>query len=59
MLLRTVFLLICSLILLLGCQQRDNSGNQNFSDSKFDRTILPIQPPKSEPITEMDARNVT
>ena len=59
MLLRTVYLLICTLILLLGCQQRDNSGNQNISDSKLDRTILPIQPPESDPITEMDARNVT
>ncbi|MFC2094071.1 arylsulfatase [Bacteroidota bacterium] len=25
----------------------------------MDRTILPIQPPEGEPITEMDARNVT
>ncbi len=59
MLLRTVFLLTCTLFFLLGCQQRENTGHQNFSDSKFDRTILPIQPPTSEPITEMDARNVT
>ena len=56
---KTVFLLICTLTLLLGCQQRDNSGDQNISDSELDRSILPIQPPKSEPITEMDARNVT
>jgi len=26
--------------------------------SSIDRTVLPIQPPASEPITEMDARNV-
>jgi arylsulfatase len=59
MLLKTVFPLICILILLLGCQKSDNSGNKNISDSELDRTILPIQPPMSEPITEMDARNVT
>ena len=58
MLFKSVFLLICSLILLLGCQQRDNSGNQNLSDSEIDRTVLPIEPPYQEPITELDARNV-
>ncbi len=59
MLPKTAFLLICALILLLGCQQRDNSGNQNFSDSDIDRTILPIQPPQYKAITELDARNST
>ena len=59
MLLKTVFLLTCTLFFLLGCQQRENSRNQNISDSELDRSILPIQPPESEPITEMDARNVT
>ena len=58
MLPKTAFLLICALILLLGCQQRDNSGNQKFSDSEIDRTVLPIEPPYQEPITELDARNV-
>ncbi len=57
--LKNVFLLICTLIFLLGCQQRENNGDKNISDSKLDRSILPIQPPASEPITEMDARNVT
>ncbi len=57
MLPKTTFLLICALILLLGCQQRDNSGNQNFSDSDIDRTVLPIEPPYQKPITELDARN--
>jgi arylsulfatase len=48
--------------ILIGC---DNSSKEAKSKSKassgfvMDRTILPIQPPKSEPITEMDARNVT
>ena len=56
--LKNVFLLICTLIFLLGCQQRENNGDKNISDSKLDRSILPIQPPESEPITEMDARNV-
>ncbi|MGB5896182.1 MAG: arylsulfatase [Ignavibacteriaceae bacterium] len=59
MLLRTVILVVSTLILLVGCQQSENSGNKNISDSKLDRSILPIQPPMSEPITEMDARNVT
>jgi len=58
MLPKTTFLLICALILLLGCQQRDNSGNQNFSDSDIDRTVLPIETPYQKPITELDARNV-
>ena len=29
------------------------------AQDQLDRTILPIQPPRSRPITEMDARNVT
>jgi arylsulfatase len=46
--------------LLMSC---NNSSDKNQSDSiskdKLDRTILPIQPPKPEAITELDARNVT
>ena len=29
------------------------------SAQELDRTVLPIQPPKAKPITEMDARNAT
>ena len=29
------------------------------SAEAIDRSVLPIQPPAREPITEMDARNVT
>ena len=29
------------------------------ADGDLDRTVLPIQPPRLEPVTEMDARNVT
>ena len=31
---------------------------QIWAEEKIDRSILPIQPPKQAPITEMDARNV-
>lgn len=30
-----------------------------FAKENIDRTILPIQPPKTKPIKELDARNVT
>ena len=29
------------------------------AQEKLDRSVLPIQPPKHKPITEMDARNAT
>jgi arylsulfatase len=54
---------IAALILIGVLSSCNNSTEDNqtslSSDYEMDRTILPIQPPKSEPITEMDARNVT
>ena len=37
---------------------QDNSKNKLAGTYEMDRTILPIHPPTTEPITEMDARNV-
>ena len=56
-LLRIGFLFL--LISTLGCQEnvkQKSAATQNSGE--IDRTILPIQPPKTEAITEMDARNV-
>jgi len=36
-----------------------NATNVSAQEATLDRTSLPIQPPQSEPITELDARNVT
>jgi arylsulfatase len=44
-------------VFFTGCSE--TTDQQNAEPTKIDRTVLPIQPPKSEPITEMDARNVT
>jgi arylsulfatase len=45
---------------LCGCKtSTENNQSSTSSDYEIDRTILPIQPPKHEAITEMDARNVT
>ena len=45
--------------ILIGCDT-PNKKNEKKSEAgyKMDRTILPIQPPKNVPVTEMDARNV-
>ncbi len=43
----------------LSCTpQNDKSGSKSTVAYEMDRTILPIQPPTHEPVTEMDARNV-
>jgi arylsulfatase len=34
-------------------------AQEKINRTEIDRTVLPIQPPKSAPVTEMDARNVT
>ena len=45
---------------LLGCNNEPGTGQSDSAAAyKLDRTVLPIQPPKHEPITEMDARNAT
>ncbi len=47
------------LTLLFSCQKNVNQTSVNSQNKgEIDRTILPIQPPKSAAITEMDARNV-
>jgi arylsulfatase A-like enzyme len=51
--------LFLSLGIMMSCDTtQDNSKNRVAGTYKMDRTILPIHPPTSEPITEMDARNV-
>ena len=42
------------LALMMGCE-----GSAIAQGDALDRTSLPIQPPVSEPVTELDARNVT
>jgi len=51
------------LILLLGIimsctTPQDNSKNELAGTYVMDRTVLPIHPPTTEAVTEMDARNV-
>jgi len=44
---------------LYGCNtQEQDKQTVSSSDTKMDRAILPIQPPKRDAITELDARNV-
>ena len=55
--------LIC-LLLLVGCsdgslQSSAATPEAASTPGTLDRTVLPIQPPKHQPITEMDARNAT
>ena len=47
-------LMTCALAFAIG-----NATNVSAQEAVLDRTSLPIQPPQSEPITELDARNVT
>ena len=42
------------LALMMGCE-----GSAIAQGDALDRTSLPIQPPVSAPVTELDARNVT
>ena len=44
--------------LLISCSDPTDKQTTHSTDDGIDRTILPIQPPKSEPVTVMDARNV-
>ncbi|MDN3641922.1 arylsulfatase [Lutimonas halocynthiae] len=47
------------LTITLGCQKSENQKSATAqATSEIDRTILPIHHPATEPITEMDARNV-
>ena len=50
---------ILSLAIMMSCNSpQDQSENRSTGAYSMDRTILPIQPPEPESITEMDARNV-
>ena len=53
---------ILSIIFLsLGIMMSCNSPqveDKSTGEFKMDRTILPIHPPETEPVTEMDVRNV-
>lgn len=52
-------ILILSLGIIMSCNTpQNNSKNSLAGEYKMDRTILPIHPPTTEPITEMDARNI-
>ena len=53
-------LILLALLLLVCCKQETKTEQQTAykTSDGIDRTILPIQPPKQERITEMDARNV-
>ena len=52
-------ILFLSLGIMMSCNApQDNSQTKSTGEYKMDRTILPIHPPTTEAITEMDARNV-
>ena len=56
---KSTFLLF-TVLLFMSCNTATESNDQaaTSSNDSFDRTVLPIQPPKQKQITEMDARNV-
>jgi len=60
----TILITVLMSIFLLGCSNESATTNAAITNSDtssaytMDRTVLPIQPPKLAPITEMDARNV-
>ena len=45
--------------ILLSCDSPDNKETLSSDEYTMDRSILPIQPPYQDPITEMDARKAT
>lgn len=50
-------ILIAALVLIMSCQPGNEVAELTISDGNIDRTILPIEPPTYDPITELDARN--
>jgi arylsulfatase len=49
-----------SLGIMMSCNAPQEQSESKLNEvSKMDRTVLPIQPPKHKPITELDARNAT
>ncbi len=54
-----ISILFLTLGIIMSCNTpQDKSASNSNSAYKMDRTILPIHPPTTEPVTEMDARNV-
>ena len=59
-----VFASLSLLLMLVGCsdgslQSKAAAPEVASTPGTLDRTVLPIQPPKHKPITEMDVRNAT
>jgi len=56
----SVLFFICLISSCNSASQDDKTTSSNTTSSakSIDRTVLPIQPPENEPITEMDARDV-
>lgn len=54
-----ISILFLSLGIMMSCTtSQDQSNSKSSGEYKMDRTVLPIHPPETEAITEMDARNV-
>jgi len=52
-------LTLISFVLIIGsCTPRDKKHISSLGDDNFDRTVLPIEPPEKDHITELDARKV-
>ena len=53
-----IYLMLC--LIIASCNNSsEKKPDISMAKNEIDRSILPIQPPASESITEMDARNVT
>jgi len=55
---KTAFILL-AIGFLTSCSLSEQKKATTNSNDKLDRTILPIQQPEHEPITELDARDAT
>ena len=56
---KRILLFVVPVLVLIGCNQPETTSTRESTESyTLDRSVLPIQPPASEAITEMDARNV-
>ncbi|MBW1862317.1 MAG: sulfatase-like hydrolase/transferase, partial [Deltaproteobacteria bacterium] len=55
----SIFILMLAILLMSCDNSSDKKQSDSISENKVNRTILPIQPPKHEVISELDARNAT
>ena len=56
---KKILLLFVSALLIYSCQAPEKeSSPETISSDGLNRYHLPIQPPESTPVSEMDARNV-